>query len=167
MVPLLIPVWRASSANCCSDPHRWVAGALFLLFHSPPCPPTLRHPTTPDHPPTPPLPLPLGVQDTGGRGSVQSVSVMGSTPGATWQPMNNVWGAAWEVAAAPTPPLSFRITCDDGSSVVANDVIKQNGGISGQTVDFSTDVNFAVSMASTSLTAGGAGAGGMQVGPGC
>ena len=51
----------------------------------------------------------LSIDDTGGRGAVQSVQVR--TSGTTsWQSLQNTWGAEWETSSAPPPPLDFRIT---------------------------------------------------------
>ncbi|GAB4813674.1 hypothetical protein N2152v2_000720 [Parachlorella kessleri] len=72
----------------------------------------------------------LSIDDTGGRGSVKQVYVKGSSDGS-FGPMVNKWGAMWELGNAPQPPLDFKIELDNGDAVTANDVVKQNGGISG------------------------------------
>ncbi|GAB4819913.1 hypothetical protein N2152v2_006959 [Parachlorella kessleri] len=90
--------------------------------------------------------LRLNIQDTGGRGAVKTVQVKGSNSGS-WQPLTNSWGATWELSNAPSPPLDFKITTDDGSEVTANGVIKQNGGISSNgvtQVKFDTGAQFAI-----------------------
>ena len=52
------------------------------------------------------------MQQTGGRGSISLVQVSGQNTG--WESMNHHFGADWEVANAPDPPLSLRIVADDG-----------------------------------------------------
>lgn len=56
------------------------------------------------------------LQKAGGRAAVTEVALQGSDGGG-WQPMNNVWGASWESASAPQPPLNVRITDDKGNTV--------------------------------------------------
>ncbi len=55
-------------------------------------------------------------QDTGGRGSVKSVSIKGSGSGS-WINMRNSWGATWELGSAPAPPLDFVIETENGDQV--------------------------------------------------
>jgi hypothetical protein len=90
--------------------------------------------------------LSITITDTGGRGAVKSVAVKGSNT-ASWQPMKNSWGAAWELGGAPVPPLDFQFMTDDGESVTAESVVKQNGGISGgmsSPVKFATGQQFTI-----------------------
>ena len=49
------------------------------------------------------------------RGSVKLVQVKG--PATDWESMNNVWGASWELAQSPPPPLDIRIQDDQGGEV--------------------------------------------------
>ena len=37
--------------------------------------------------------------------------------GGDWQSMNNLWGATWELADAPSPPLDIRVFDDGGNQV--------------------------------------------------
>ena len=88
----------------------------------------------------------LAVDDTGGRGAVKELYVKGSNQ-QNWQSMKNTWGAAWETSSSPAPPLDFKFVCDDGEEVLAEDVVKQNGGISGgvkNPVKFSTGQQFPI-----------------------
>lgn len=88
----------------------------------------------------------LAVDDTGGRGAVKQLYVKGSKD-SSWQSMKNTWGAAWETSSSPAPPLDFKFVCDDGEEVLAEDVVKQNGGISGGLKDpviFSTGQQFSI-----------------------
>ncbi|PRW45398.1 barwin-like endoglucanase [Chlorella sorokiniana] len=91
--------------------------------------------------------LRLVITTTGGRAAVKSVAVKGSN--SDWQTLTNSWGATWEMPSAPQPPLSFKIVGDDGEEVVADDVIKQSGGISnganGPRTTFSAGVQFSIS----------------------
>jgi hypothetical protein len=90
--------------------------------------------------------LRLAVDDTGGRGAVKSVSVKGSGS-SEWRSMDNTWGAAWELSSAPSAPLDFRFVLDNDEEVLAEDVVKQSGGISGgvlSPVVFSTGVQFSI-----------------------
>ena len=52
--------------------------------------------------------LRLAIDNAGGRAAVASVAVKGG--GGDWQPLHNSWGATWEAASAPQPPLSFRVS---------------------------------------------------------
>lgn len=61
-------------------------------------------------------PLPLLLQDTGGRAAVKAVLVKSSSSGS-WQPLKNSFGANWETGSSPTPPLDFKMVCDDGEEV--------------------------------------------------
>jgi len=54
-------------------------------------------------------------QKTGGNAAVSSVAVRGSSGG--WVPMNNVWGASWELGQAPPGPLDMQITDPSGDTV--------------------------------------------------
>jgi hypothetical protein len=88
----------------------------------------------------------LSVDDTGGRGAVKELYVKGSGE-SDWRAMDNTWGAAWELSSAPAPPLDFKFICDDGEEVIAEDVVTQNGGISGgltSPVLFSTGKQFSI-----------------------
>ncbi|KAH7619768.1 putative expansin-A17 [Nannochloris sp. 'desiccata'] len=88
----------------------------------------------------------LSVDDTGGRGAVKELYVKGSGQNE-WRAMDNTWGAAWELSSAPAPPLAFKFVCDDGEEVIAEDVVTQNGGISGglkSPVSFSTGKQFTI-----------------------
>ncbi|EFN54108.1 hypothetical protein CHLNCDRAFT_136257 [Chlorella variabilis] len=89
----------------------------------------------------------LAIDETGGRAAVKSVAVKGSGS-SSWTEMTNSWGATWEHPSAPAPPLSFKIVGDDGEEVVAADVVKQNGGISGgangERATFSSNVQFTI-----------------------
>ena len=55
-------------------------------------------------------------QKAGGAAAVKSVELRGSGADG-WKPMNNVWGATWEVPQAPKPPLTLRIIDDQDNSV--------------------------------------------------
>ncbi|GAB4819909.1 hypothetical protein N2152v2_006955 [Parachlorella kessleri] len=101
--------------------------------------------------------LRITIDDTGGRGSVTQVYVR--TSGAKdWTPMVNKWGAAWELGQAPSPPLDFKVTTDDGSEVTAERVIKQNGGISqgseAPRIKFATGVQFNITDPALQLVKG-------------
>jgi len=88
----------------------------------------------------------LSVDDTGGRGAVKAVYVKGSNTN-NWALLTNTFGAAWETSSSPAPPLDFKFECDDGEEVTAQDVVKQNGGISGgidSPVKFSTGAQFTI-----------------------
>ena len=50
----------------------------------------------------------LSIDDTGGRAAVKSVAVKGSGSG-DWKPLDNSWGATWELSSAPAAPLSFKV----------------------------------------------------------
>lgn len=52
--------------------------------------------------------LRLAIDNAGGRAAVTSVAVQGA--GGDWLPLHNSWGATWEAASAPQPPLSFRVS---------------------------------------------------------
>ncbi len=108
-------VGEAGSAGGCSR--------LVAVTCCPPAfPPTLNH-----HSPLSPSPhlsqvsvmdfagaggwLRLAVDNAGGRAAVASVAVKGAS--GDWQPLHNSWGATWEAAAAPAPPLSFRVSCGE------------------------------------------------------
>lgn len=54
--------------------------------------------------------LRLAIDGAGGRAAVTSVAVNGS--GGDWQPLSHSWGATWEAASAPAPPLSFQVRLD-------------------------------------------------------
>lgn len=90
----------------------------------------------------------LTVDDTGGRGSVKQVYVSSADSPDSWQPMQNQWGASWELSSSPNPPLNFKFEVDSGETVESFDVVKQNGGISGglsNPVKFSTGDQFVIS----------------------
>jgi len=53
---------------------------------------------------------------------VQGVQLQGSD-GAGWQPMNNVWGAAWESTSVPSGSVSFRFVPDQGGEVGSSIVL--------------------------------------------
>ena len=55
------------------------------------------------------------VQEAGGRGSINLVQIKGQN--TDWQSMNNYWGAAWELANCPEPPLDLRVVADSGQEV--------------------------------------------------
>lgn len=57
----------------------------------------------------------ISLAETGGRGAVQAVQLKGSDN--VWQPLNNVWGAAWESSNMPAGPISFRFVPDQGGEV--------------------------------------------------
>lgn len=57
------------------------------------------------------------VQDAANRGSIKTVQVKG--PASSWQSMNNVWGASWEMTSVPKPPLDIRIQDDTGTEVAS------------------------------------------------
>ena len=59
--------------------------------------------------------LRMTIQKTGGTGSIQLVQIKGQN--TNWMDMSNKWGAAWEIAKAPAPPLDLRIVSSDGSEV--------------------------------------------------
>lgn len=59
--------------------------------------------------------LRLTVQKVAGVASISLVQIEGQ--GTAWQSMDNEWGASWEIAASPTPPLDLRIVQTDGSEV--------------------------------------------------
>ncbi|KAK9838158.1 hypothetical protein WJX81_005264 [Elliptochloris bilobata] len=50
--------------------------------------------------------LRLSIQAAGGQGAVKAVQVKGRD--GAWQGMTNKWGAAWEMDAAPDPPLDIN-----------------------------------------------------------
>ncbi|GAB4819912.1 hypothetical protein N2152v2_006958 [Parachlorella kessleri] len=92
--------------------------------------------------------LRLVIQDTGGRGSVKSVSIKSSSSGS-WVKMSNTWGATWELGSAPAPPLDFVVETENGDQVTATGVIRQNGGISlgkngNSLLNFSTGKQFTI-----------------------
>lgn len=60
-------------------------------------------------------PAVLLLQEVGNFGNIRLVEVQGQNSG--WQSMNNVYGAAWEIANAPPPPLNLRITDANGNQV--------------------------------------------------
>ena len=70
--------------------------------------------------------LPHNVQKAGGSAAVRKVELRGSDGGG-WQSMNNVWGASWEMGQMPQPPLSVRITDDQGNSVCKTRRIQAEG----------------------------------------
>lgn len=85
----------------------------------------------------------LAVTDTGGHGAVKSIALRSSASGGDWIPMENRWGAAWELSSSPVPPLDFKITMSDGEEITADKVISDASGISGgigSPVKFSTGV---------------------------
>ena len=55
------------------------------------------------------------VQQLGDLGSVSLVQVEGQNEG--WQSMQNTYGAAWEIAQQPTPPLDLRVVDANGAEV--------------------------------------------------
>ena len=57
----------------------------------------------------------MRAQDAANRGSIKTVQVKG--PNSSWQSMNNVWGASWEMTSVPQPPLDIRIQDDTGTEV--------------------------------------------------
>ena len=57
----------------------------------------------------------VAAQKTGGNAAVSSVAVRGAD--GQWVPMNNVWGASWELPQAPTGPLDMQITDPSGDTV--------------------------------------------------
>ena len=48
---------------------------------------------------------------------MQQVALRGTDSAGAWKPMANKFGAVWELAAAPQPPLDVRITCDNNETV--------------------------------------------------
>ena len=50
-------------------------------------------------------------------GSAGIDAVMVRAPGQGWQAMHNTYGAAWEIANAPTMPVDLFIVSDDGQEV--------------------------------------------------
>ena len=59
----------------------------------------------------------LWSQNTAGTAGVTSVSVRSSNTNGAWIPMNNAFGADWEMPNSPAQPLDMLIGSDDGSSV--------------------------------------------------
>ena len=57
------------------------------------------------------------LQTNGGSGGVRSVQVKG--PNSGWTGLNNIWGAAWEIARQPQLPLDLHVTADSGQEVQA------------------------------------------------
>lgn len=55
-------------------------------------------------------------QKAGGRAAVKRVEARPSD--SDWRDMNNVWGASWELANAPQPPLDLRVSDDIGNTVI-------------------------------------------------
>ena len=46
---------------------------------------------------------------------MSAVALRGSSGG--WVPMNNVWGASWELPQAPSGPLDIQVTDPSGDTV--------------------------------------------------
>lgn len=90
----------------------------------------------------------LTITDTGGDGVVESVALRVSGFDDDWIPMENKWGAAWEIDALPEPPLDFKITMSDGEQIVAEKVITNafyfDGGISNP-LKFNTGIQATIS----------------------
>lgn len=65
----------------------------------------------PSLPPTPHPPVPISLASFPHRpcclSLCSSLQVKGSN--SDWQPLSNSWGATWEMASAPQPPLSFKV----------------------------------------------------------
>ncbi|KAK9855455.1 hypothetical protein WJX84_002873 [Apatococcus fuscideae] len=59
-----------------------------------------------------------------GTAGIQSVLIRG--PGASWQPMRNTFGAAWEINNAPTMPADLFVTSDDGQQVTLYGAVTVN-----------------------------------------
>ncbi|KAK9824754.1 hypothetical protein WJX74_005028 [Apatococcus lobatus] len=59
----------------------------------------------------------LWVMNAAGTAGVKSVSVRTAGTNGAWVPMNNAFGADWEMPASPAQPLDMLIGSDDGSSV--------------------------------------------------
>ena len=57
------------------------------------------------------------LQNTAGTAGVKSVSVRTAGTAGAWVPMNNAFGADWEMPASPAQPLDIQVISDDGSSV--------------------------------------------------
>ena len=59
----------------------------------------------------------MGAQNTAGTAGVTGMSIRSTGTSGPWIPMNDNFGADWEIAASPAQPLDALITADDGSSV--------------------------------------------------
>ena len=53
-------------------------------------------------------------------GSAGINAVMVRAQGQGWQAMHNSYGAAWEIANAPTMPVDLFVVSDDGQEVGAD-----------------------------------------------
>ncbi|KAK9855456.1 hypothetical protein WJX84_002873 [Apatococcus fuscideae] len=81
---------------------------------------------------TPPDPITVRIDGNNGPGlwraagtaGIQSVLIRG--PGASWQPMRNTFGAAWEINNAPTMPADLFVTSDDGQQVTLYGAVTVN-----------------------------------------
>jgi hypothetical protein len=63
------------------------------------------------------------VTNVAGAGAVLAMDVMG-TRTAGWMPMSRNWGANWQsLAYLNGQGLSFRVTADDGQTIVFADVV--------------------------------------------
>lgn len=80
--------------------------------------------------------LRLALRNVAGMADVSSVQLARAGT-ANWIPMNNTFGANWELSKLPSPPLDLRVSTKSGQSVVISGVIRE--GVSG---NIATTVQF-------------------------
>lgn len=82
--------------------------------------------------------LRLSLKSVAGSGALESVELRGSGDSeAAWLPMENTYGAKWEMSNLPDVPMDIRITSDDGTVLVQEGAIDEV-----RTGEFATSVQF-------------------------
>lgn len=80
----------------------------------------------------------MQINMAGGTTNVKAVALQ-SASGGPWQECHNSFGASWEVAQKPEPPINVRITNYNGDTVIAHSAISN-----GRLGDQQTNVQFQV-----------------------
>eukprot|EP00879_Flechtneria_rotunda_P012123 GHRR01012661.1.p1 GENE.GHRR01012661.1~~GHRR01012661.1.p1 ORF type:complete len:114 (+),score=31.30 GHRR01012661.1:935-1276(+) len=80
----------------------------------------------------------LSLKNVAGSGGITSVQ-LAQTGSTAYRPMNNTYGAEWEISIVPAPPLDIKVTNQQGQSVVLRGIITK----AGQTGAFKSAVQFA------------------------